>query len=214
MCTSTTASSLSVVREQLEVVNFQSFQGRWPESGFIETRRSRECYLNLKNHLDTKHTKNSSDGTKNTCPLHTNRRKFTQRDIDRHARSDSITRADSGSDFVGSNSCEETSSSLGRCTGLEWNVSYIACGIFSSGTGSSCLARHDERSSAQTDQSFPLVLGSGLWPKPLEQHTVVFLRPAVNISGNSSRRCSNHILFVSKLRGTNNNRQEGRTGRI
>ena len=42
--------------------------------------------------------------------------------------------------------------------------SYIACGSFSSGTGSSHLASHEERFSAQLGPSFPLVLGSDFWP--------------------------------------------------
>ena len=49
---------------------------------------------------------------------------------------------------------------LGGYAALELDGSNKACGSFSSGTGSSHLASHEERSSAQVDLSVLLVLGS------------------------------------------------------
>ena len=44
--------------------------------------------------------------------------------------------------------------SFGRYAALGLDGSYISCGCFSSGTRSSYLASHEERSSAQVDLSF------------------------------------------------------------
>ena len=56
------------------------------------------------------------------------------------------------------------------------------CGSFSSGTGSSHLASHEERSSAHVEPTLPLAFDSGLWPNFGNHGVVVFLRPAVDIS--------------------------------
>ena len=90
-----------------------------------------------------KNNKNKSfDDTKNYKKSKS--AQITQTNIDPETRADTITRVDSRSDCVGSNRCEETRSSLGRYAALGLDSSHIACGSFSSATGSSYLPSHEE----------------------------------------------------------------------
>ena len=92
---------------------------------------------------------------------------------------------------------------LGGTLHLYWMAATLHVAAFRVGRGSSYLASHKERSSAQVDLSVPLVLGSGLWPG-LRNNTLFFNDRRLRFQTNSIRRC--HLIKSCSLLGAKNNK--------
>ena len=101
---------------------------------------------------------------------------------------DTITGADSRSEFVGSNRCEETCSSLGRHAAIGLDSSYIACGSFSS-NGFFIFAMSQRKIQCSRGSTFATCDWVGSVVEALGTTHRCLPRPAFNSSSNSSRRC-------------------------